>query len=244
MNSGENKDFLRFGKHTEFDKDFLMQNMMGPNCVRIADELTRNADLRPNMRVLDLGCGTGLTSIFLSQEFGVTVFAADFWISPSENYKRFKRFGLDENIIPIRAEAHELPFAHEYFDAVVSVDAYHYFGAEPNYLEKYLIPLVRDKGVLAVSVPGLQKDFFNAVPEVLKPFWQHDMNFYSAGWWKELWNQSSRINIEQCFSLSCHQQAWEEWLQCDNPYAKSDVAMMEAESGHYFDTIGLIARTG
>jgi menaquinone-dependent protoporphyrinogen IX oxidase len=30
-------------------------------------------------------------------------------------------------------------------------------------------------------------------------------------------------------------------LECDNPYARGDVKMMEAEDGKYFDTIGIIA---
>ena len=46
-----------------FDRDFLLATMMGPNCVRFAEELTANIPLSPNMRVLDLGCGMGLSSI-------------------------------------------------------------------------------------------------------------------------------------------------------------------------------------
>jgi len=33
--------------------------------------------LRPGMRVLDLGCGTALTSIFLAREYDVEVWATD-----------------------------------------------------------------------------------------------------------------------------------------------------------------------
>lgn len=232
---------MKFGRNTNFDKDFLMQNMMGPKCVRIVEELTHKIQLRPNMRILDLGCGTGLTSIFLAQEFDVQVFAVDLWINPTENYKRFKQFNLEDRIIPIHAEAHALPFAHDYFDAVVSIDAYYYFGAEKDYLDKHIVPLLRKNGIIAISVPGLQKDFFNDVPAVLKPFWQEDINFFSANWWRALWEQSPNVTIRQCFSHTCHREAWNDWLQCSNPYAQADVKMMEAENGNYFDTIGLIA---
>jgi cyclopropane fatty-acyl-phospholipid synthase-like methyltransferase len=96
--------------------------------------------------VLDLGCGTGLTSIFLAKEFGVKVFATDLWISASDNYRRFNEAGLEDSIIPVHAEAHELPYAGEYFDAAVSVDAYHYFGGDEKYMDEHLAPLVKKGG--------------------------------------------------------------------------------------------------
>ena len=52
-----------------FDRDFLRATMMGPNCVRFAEELTANIPFSPNMRVLDLGCGMGLSSIYLARTF-------------------------------------------------------------------------------------------------------------------------------------------------------------------------------
>ena len=36
------------------------------------------------MKILDLGCGKGLTSIFLAKEFGVQVYATDLWITAAE----------------------------------------------------------------------------------------------------------------------------------------------------------------
>jgi cyclopropane fatty-acyl-phospholipid synthase-like methyltransferase len=194
------------------------------------------------MRVLDLGCGRGLTSIFLAGIYDVEVFATDLWINATENYERFKLVQLDHKIIPIHADAHELPYAKGFFDAIISIDAYHYFGAKRSFLDEYIVPLTKKGGIIAVAIPGLQKDFFNDVPEVLKPYWQdEDMNFYSRSWWRSLWEESKKVKIEQSLSLSCHKKAWEDWLECDNPYAKRDIEMMKAENNQYFDTIGLIA---
>ena len=82
------------------------------------------------MRVLDLGCGRGLTSAYLADTFGVQVFALDLWIPATENYLRFRELGLDSRIIPLHGDAWNMPFAEEYFDAVVSIDSYHYFGRD------------------------------------------------------------------------------------------------------------------
>ena len=160
---------MRFGSN-QYDTSFVKENMMGPNSIRMIEELAKSMKLEKDMRVLDLGCGKGLTSIYLAREFGVTVFATDLWISASENYERFKAMGVDDKIIPIHAEAHDLPFAQEFFDAAVSVDAYHYFGIEPDYLEKHFAPLVKKGGQIAVAVPGLKKEFAAEVPAGLAPY--------------------------------------------------------------------------
>ena len=137
-----------------FDRDFLLATMMGPNCVRFAEELTANIPFSPNMRVLDLGCGMGLSSIYLARTFGVRVFAADLWINPSDNFARFRDFGLEDAVIPLRAEGHALPFAEGYFDAVICIDAYHFFGCDPEYLDAHIAPLVKPGGFIAPGPPA------------------------------------------------------------------------------------------
>jgi len=42
--------------------------------------------------------------------------------------------------VPVHADANELPYADEYFDAVVSVDAYLYFGRDAEYLINISLP--------------------------------------------------------------------------------------------------------
>jgi len=220
----------------EYDMDFLRENMMGPNSMRIIDELSRSIELQKGMKVLDLGCGKGLTSIFLAKEFGATVFAVDLWIGATENYQRFKALGLQDHIIPIHAEAHDLPFAEEFFDAAVSVDAYQYFGADKDYLTKHLAPLVKRGGEIAVAVPGVKREeFASEVPEELLPYWVEDMNFHSSNWWRDLWALSDLVSIKECREMSCHDLAWKEWLTCDNDYARKDIKMMKDEGGKYFN---------
>lgn len=118
-------EFIRTKK---YDKDFLKANMMGPNSMMLLEELLTDIPLNPRMRVLDLGCGNGLTSIFLAKEYGVQVFALDLWVSATDNYRRFQEAGVDDMVIPIHGNALDMPFANDFFDAVISVDAYHYVG--------------------------------------------------------------------------------------------------------------------
>lgn len=235
------------------DKKFLNGMLMGPNCLRLVSELTGSLRLREGARVLDLGCGTALTSMFLADRFKAVVFAADLWIDPTDNYERIRAFGMEERVFPVRAEAHALPFARGYFDAVVCVDAYHYFGAEEGYLGERLAPLVREGGILAASIPGLKADFPDGVPAGLAPYWKEaalqqdqpeDLNFHTKEWWKTLWEKSGAVkSIESC-SMASHEDAWREWLETGNEYARQDVAMMEDGGWEWFDTIKLVAVRG
>ena len=154
---------------TEFGNDFLKENFMGPNSMMIIAELAESLDLRPGMKVLDLGCGRGLTSFYLAKYFDVTVFATDLWISATDNYKRVKQLKLEKKVIPIHADARSLPFANEFFDLAVSVDAYHYFGTDEYYLNNHLAPLVKTGGQIAIAVPGVTEDYDkNGPSEALK----------------------------------------------------------------------------
>ena len=57
------------------------------------------------MRVLDLGCGKAVISVFLAREFAVQVWATDLWISASDNSKRIADHGMSDGVFPIHADA-------------------------------------------------------------------------------------------------------------------------------------------
>ena len=223
---------------------FLKAAMMGPNAMRVSEELASRLNIDGTMRVLDLGCGRGLSTLLLVKKYGASVFAADLWISPTENCERFRSLGIDDRAVPISVDATKgLPFAHGYFDVLFSVDAYHYFGDSEDMLPS-LIPFVKKGGVIAVAVPGLKYEFGNHVPEEMRPFWNDEIarTIRSIDWWKALWKKADGVEIADISEMACCGQAWSEWLTADNPYAVEDIGMMEAEGGKYFNFIRLIAR--
>ena len=229
---------------------FAQAAMMGPNAMRLAEELASYLDIREDMRILDLGCGCGLSTILLAQKYGATVFAADLWISPTDNYQRFQSFGTDGKAIPISVDATKgLPFANGYFDILFSVDAYHYFGDTAEMLPS-LIPLVKKGGYIAVAVPGIKYEFGDNVPDEMKPFWNDEVarTIHSLEWWKELWSGEKGIEIMDIREMLCCKEAWDEWLNGyhpDLPFADviaEDIEMMEAEGGKYYNLVQLIAK--
>lgn len=74
----------------------------------------------------------------------------------------------DERIHPVKANAAEgLPFEPEFFDAVVSIDSYNYFGRDPQYLGERLLPYVKSGGRIYLSIPGMVRDCHDALPACL-----------------------------------------------------------------------------
>jgi len=224
-----------------YQLSFLRENMMGPNAVKITEELTSDMVLKPGMRVLDLGCGRGLSSFYLADNFDLQVFAVDLWIDATDNYMRIKELGLQNRIFPIHADVNNLPFPKNYFDAIICVDAYHYFGCKEGFLSDTLAPLLVEGGQIAVAVPGLKHEFTAEIPDVLKAYITEDMNFHSCPWWKSLWEKEDLVKVTDCREMNCMKEAWFDWLACDNEYAVQDIHMMEADDDLYLNFVSIKA---
>ena len=228
--------------------EFLHRTMWGPNAVRQAEELASHFRLTKDMRILDLGCGMGLSAVYLVQAYGAQVFATDLYANPTENHENFQSFGIADRIIPMLLDATQpMPFAKRYFDVIFSVGAYNMFGDNEETLPN-LIPYVKKGGYIAVSFPGLKYEFGDNVPLEMQPFWDvPDVARCVRGidWWKELFGKAQGIEIVNISEQSCHDIAWDEYLKSRNPAnpdEKWDLDMMQAEGGKYFNTIQFVAK--
>lgn len=228
----------QFPKSVKYDVEWLCENEMGPCSVWLCEFLTEKMTLKPGMCVLDMGCGKGMSSIFLAKEYGVTVFANDLWISPTDNYKRIQKAGLDDKIIPIHAEAHELPYANEFFDAIISIDSYHYYGTDALYLD-YISKFLKPDGQIGIVVPALTKEFDdNGAPEYMLPHWDWSMySFHSPEWWSRLWRFSQNIEVEVSDLLPNGFDIWLHWektlIKSGRAKRSGDIELLEADQGRY-----------
>ena len=119
----------RFPRSSQYNPEWLLASISGAaNPLWMAEWLTSALDLRPGMRVLDLGCGRATSSIFLHREFGVQVWATDLWFSATENGERIRDAGVEDSVFPMHADARSLPFSDEFFDVIVSLDSFSYYG--------------------------------------------------------------------------------------------------------------------
>ena len=224
-----------------FTKDFLM----GPNSLRILQVLLNKnpKSLGADSLILDLGCGTGLTSFALCHETGAKVLANDLWISGEENAARFAAWGVGDRITPVQENADNLNFEKESFDAIVSIDSYHYFAGSEGYFQKRILPFLKSGGVALFGVPGIKEEYDEKTIELLTSWLgEQAYMFRSTRQWKKILGEDPNMVSVEVFELDGFEAAWQDWLAMDNPFAKGDAACWEQIIKPYTNFVGMIVR--
>lgn len=115
--------------------------------------------------------------------------------TPADALATSARLGLGaRDVLPVHADACDLPFAEEAFDAVTCIDAYNYFGCDESYLGQRLFAAQRN------------------------------------------------VRVERIRDLSCNDEAWRDWVACDNPYAAGDRRAIEAGALAWLTTTEVVLR--
>lgn len=156
-------------------------------------------------------------------------------------------WGLARDVLPVHADACDLPFAEEVFDAVTCIDAYNYFGRDESYLGQRLLPFVRHGGLVYLAISGLAcdvADFGGALPAELACSWTVEQLEYL--WprerWQRLFAAQRDVRVERIRDLSCNDEAWRDWVACDNPYAAGDRRAIEAGALAWLTTTEVVLR--
>ncbi|TCC36502.1 methyltransferase domain-containing protein [Kribbella speibonae] len=216
---------------------------MGPNPLWLLEDLARDLDLRPGMRVLDLGSGKGATAVFLAKEYGVQVWAADLWVDPTDAAAHIDR----DDVVTLKAEAHTLPFAQGFFDAIVCVDAYEYFGTADNYLS-YITSFLKPGGQLGVATPAMTQEVreLGHIPEHIKKMvgWEA-LAWHTADWWRFQWEITELVDVT---AARLQENGWADWVKWSHAVSEyrgerdGALDMLEADNGQYLTFAILAAR--
>ena len=229
-----------------YDPVWVHWNEMGPNALWLAEALSQVMQLKPGMRVLDLGCGTAMSSIFLAKEFDVEVWAADLWISPTDNLDRIREAGVDERVFPIYTEARSLPFAEDLFDAIVSLDSYHYYGTDVHYLENYLLKSLKINGQIGIISPASPERIPSPAPPYLGEDWYW---INTVDWWRDLWLRTPKLQLEIAELLPSGWELWVQWHEFLNacgsrnrPEEIRELNQLQEDGGRYIGFVRMVAR--
>ena len=217
----------------DYEEQTGQSYIMGPDAVCLLELLCDKMSLKPGMRILDMGCGAGFTSIILAKEYGVTVFANDLWFPANDNYTRFVKAGVDDRVFPIQAEAHSLPYASAFFDAAISIDAYHYFGTDELYLPQHYARLVKPGGQFGLVLPALTPELPTGLPEAMAPHWALDMyTWHSTAWWHNMWQKTNLVDVTLAEDLADGKALWR---------ATSDYELHDADTENYLTLMRMTA---
>ena len=233
----------RFPRSNEYHPQWVIANASGgANALWLTEWLSTVVDLRPGMRILDLGCGRAQSSIFLHREFGVQVWATDLWFSASENLQRIRDAGAGGSVYPIYAEARALPFATDFFDAIISIDSFPYYGTDDLYLN-YLARFVKPSGVIGIAGAGLMREFEEEVPTALRAWWEPNMScLHSAAWWRRHWERTGILDVDLADSMPEGWQLWSQWQEAAAPDNLVEMDAIKADRGDYLGYVRVIGR--
>lgn len=243
MNSDELFVSERFPRSSKYAPEWVRASCSGAaNALWLTEWLSSALNLKPGMRVLDLGCGRAASSIFLRREFGVEVWATDLWFSPSENLQRIRDAGVGDGVFPIHADARMLPFATEFFDAIISIDSFVYYGTDDLYLS-YLARFVKPGGVVAIAGAGLIQEIEGAVPDHLSGWWEPNLwCLHSAAWWRRHWERTGILAVELADAMPDGGQVWLNWHKVIAPHNMPEIQALEADQGRYIGYVRAVGR--
>ena len=230
----------RFPLSSEYDPDWLADGCFGANPLWLTEWLCEDVQLRPGMCILDLGCGRAKSSVFLAREFDVRVWAADLWIKPTENWERICEAGVQEKVTPLSADARNLPFRHGYFDAILAVDSFQYYGTDTLFLP-YIVQFLKPSGVLGFASAGLVRNGAGAVPEHLSRFWTSDAwCLRTSEWWRDHWGRTGLVDVDSAETMPDGWRWWLKWAratECPDWYLQA----LERDAGRNLGYIRVVA---
>ena len=98
----------------------LGKRVIHPGGKRSTEELFRLAEIRPDDRVLEVGCGVGTTAIETARRFGPSVTAVDIDERILDAARRSVSYaGVGDRVEVMRADIQQLPVEDESFDRVI-----------------------------------------------------------------------------------------------------------------------------
>ena len=253
MKNQINNDILyneNFPRSNKYDPAWIIDNAMGSHPLWLTEFLVQSLHLKPGMRVLDLACGRGITSVFLAREFGVEVYSVDFdewdgYSTTATGWNNAKEYGVEDSVVPIKADARNLPFAPGFFDAIVCINSWYYFGQDEAYLEN-ILRFLRPGGQLGMIINGYPNETPVDAPNYLVEFLGEDQlwTWKSVSWYKDLWEKDGLVSINAADALPNANDLlirYEAAQLAYNLSGEDETDIYEADNGEYMGFVRLVA---
>jgi cyclopropane fatty-acyl-phospholipid synthase-like methyltransferase len=94
-----------------------------PGTLEMALPVVQAVGIRPGMRVLEIGGGSGQVACILAKHWNVTVVTLEPWHGGEGIDARARAEGVWDRVVPLKLEVQHMPFARGAFDAVIAFGA-------------------------------------------------------------------------------------------------------------------------
>lgn len=135
---------------------FLSTNepaVWGPGSLEMALPLVESLRIQPDMRILEVGGGSGQITTILAREWNVTVFTLEPWFGGEEIQARAAREGVWDRVIALKLKVQDLPFADDTFDAVMSIGSFEMIGDERPQALAQMVRVARPGARIGIAEP-------------------------------------------------------------------------------------------
>lgn len=180
----------------DLHRDGYRQGPGGDSETELAIRLSR-LDEKEKLRILDIGCGTGASTIVLASLLDCQITAIDIFDEfLTEVGHRAKEKGLENQIETLKCTMDDLPFAIEEFDAIWGEGAIYNMGFSKGV--SYLRDFLKPEGILAVS----EMTWFSSKrPKELEVHWNEEYSEMATTSAKIKVLESSGFSIQGYFPL-------------------------------------------
>ena len=115
----------------------------------VTEVMLRELDPKPECRLLDAGGGTGRVSGFLQEHVGSVVLS-------DISMGMLKEAAIKDNLQPTCALTETMPFASDFFDCVLLVDALHHVNDQAK-TARELWRILKPGGRIVIQEPDIRK---------------------------------------------------------------------------------------
>ena len=191
-------------KMSKIEKKFVNSKRHASRNIKLVEKLLTKIDLNNTQKVLEIGCGVGITSAHLNAKYNMNVVGTDLDPEQIEIAKKFNK--CSDNLRFIEADAGRIPFGQNEFDLVLSLNVLHHI----NNWDKALIEVSR------VLKPGGFYILFDiAFPKLITRLFKNIAKNYGAYTSKDIadllkgnsfeiiYNEIPKIGAFRSFSMVC-----------------------------------------
>ncbi|MDX1960082.1 MAG: hypothetical protein SFU98_16055 [Leptospiraceae bacterium] len=93
---------------------------------------------------------------------------------------------------------------------------------------------MKTNGTLGIAGAGLSQEISSKIPEHLLPWWTHEMTcLHSANWWKNHWEKTGIIQVQESDSINDGWKFWVDWQKFASPNNQLEIDTLTKDSGEY-----------